>query len=90
MNGWYQIKEANTGIEAVINLDMVQLIANDNGNAVFIMSNVSTQYPSAEIKSVEKYDSVIRKLFGPDEPEEGEDDGKPREDPSGFGGMLPM
>lgn len=86
MNGWYTTKDLNSGADVAINLDAVQVIVNDHGNALFIMTNNSMK---VSIKSVEKYSDVLRKLFGPDEPEEGEDDGEPR-DPSGFGGMLPM
>lgn len=84
MNGWYTTKELNSGADVAINLDTVQLIVNDHGNALFIMNNNPMK---VSIKSVEKYSDVLRKLFGP---EEGEDDGKPREDPSGFNGILPM
>lgn len=86
MNGWYTTKELNSGTDVAINLDSVQAIVNDHENALFIMNSNSMK---VSIKSVEKYENVLRKLFGPDEPEEGEDDGKPR-DPSGFNGILPM
>ena len=83
MNGWYQIKDKRDGTEVTINLDNVDAIGNFQGYAAFIMNNPRFNV----IYSSEKYSDVIRNLFGP---EEGEDDGRPREDPSGFNGVLPM
>lgn len=90
MNGWYRTKNKLDGSDIVINLDTVNAIMADpaNGCAVFFMSR-----PHLVVYSAEKYSDVIRSIFGPEEgeskPEEGEDDGEPR-DPSGFNGILPM
>lgn len=83
MNGWYRTKWRLDGSDIVINLDTVNAVVNHNGYAVFFLSG-DGRCPS--IETTEKYEDVLRKLFGP---EEGEDDGKPG-DPSGFNGILPM
>lgn len=85
MNGWYRAKWRLDGSDIVINLDTVNAILNHNGYAVFVVNNDKC----TSIETTEKYEDVLRKLFGPDDPEKGEDDGR-SEDPSGFGGMLPM
>lgn len=87
MNGWYQTKDAGTSVDIVINLDAVVSIFNDHGKAAFVMNTGRDNSHFNSFVSVEKYEDVLRKLFGP---EEGEDDGKPREDPSGFNNLLPM
>lgn len=88
MNGWYQTKDARTGVDVVINLDaVVAIFKAANGNAKFDMGTGREVSYFNSFESVEKYEDVLRKLFGP---EEGEDDGKPREDPSGFNNLLPM
>ncbi len=87
MNGWYQTKDARTGVDVVINLDaVVATYKAANGNAKFAMRTGSEGSYFNSFESAEKYEDVLRKLFGP---EEGEDDGKPG-DPSGFNGILPM
>ena len=82
MNGWYRTKWRLDGSDIVINLDAVNAVVNHNGHAVFVVNNDKC----TSIETTEKYEDVLRKLFGP---EEGEDDGKPG-DPSGFNGVLPM
>jgi hypothetical protein len=87
MNGWYQTKDARTGVDIVINLDAVVSIFNSHGKAGFVMNTGRDNSHFNSFETTEKYEDVLRKLFGP---EEGEDDGRPREDPSGFNGVLPM
>ena len=85
MGEWYSTRDRRDNSEITISLDNVNAIANYQGYAAFIMNNPITPNINT-VFSNEKYDDVIRKLFGP---EEGEDNGEPR-DPSGFDGILPM